>query len=240
MSTALISYVQTCADDLARLCEQQLAGTPLAPLLASRYVSWASVIGLLVGGVAYAVRPGVLLQTPRGEAAVAAPAAAAAEQERRQAGSGGPPPVAKTSTTARLCFNTEPEEMLSALKTCPVGGGIDQQDANGWTALMWSAHWGEDEHVHALLDSGVDDSLVTKRSWFNMACEYSEGMSALAIAKFDVEEYDDSPAMLRIVEMLECAALGEWGDHNNAAAFKKRLGDEDEQPPLADEDKEED
>ena len=112
--------------DVTALCQQYLAGTPLEPLLTSKYVSWASVIGLLVGGVAYSVNPGALLQTPRKPTTDPADA---------------PPPIAKTSTTARLCFNTDPAQMLDALKTCPAGGGINQQDANGWTALMWSAHW---------------------------------------------------------------------------------------------------
>ena len=92
-------------------------------------MSWASVIGLLVGGAAYVVSPGVLLQTPRKQT-----------QGTEELGD-GPPPIAKTSTTARLCFTTEPDQMLDALKTCPAGGGIDQQDANGWSALMWSTHW---------------------------------------------------------------------------------------------------
>ena len=46
--------------------------------------------------------------------------------------------------------------------------------------------------------------------------------NALAIAKFDAEEYDDSPTMLRIVEMLESAALGEWDEHKEE--FRRRLG----------------
>lgn len=46
--------------------------------------------------------------------------------------------------------------------------------------------------------------------------------SALAIAKFDVEEFDDSPAMLRIVEMLESAALGEWDEQKEE--FRQLLG----------------
>jgi hypothetical protein len=54
--------------------------------------------------------------------------------------------------------------------------------------------------------------------------------SALAIAKFDAEEFDDSPTMLRIVEMLESAALGEWDEQKEE--FRRRLGatgeDEDE------------
>ena len=108
---------------------------------------------------------------------------------------------------------------------------------------------GEDEHVFALLAAGADDAIVTKRPWYNLAVEYSEGMvrrnarwcirplsplphrccpygicllqSALAIAKFDVEEYDDSPTMLRIVEMLESAALGEWGERQED--FRRRV-----------------
>ena len=35
---------------------------------------------------------------------------------------------------------------------------------------------GEDEHVFALLDAGADDAIVTKRPWYNLAVEYSEGM----------------------------------------------------------------
>ena len=35
---------------------------------------------------------------------------------------------------------------------------------------------GEDEHVFALLDAGADDAIVTKRPWYNLAAEYSEGM----------------------------------------------------------------
>jgi hypothetical protein len=35
---------------------------------------------------------------------------------------------------------------------------------------------GEDAHVFALLDKGADDAIVTKRPWFNLAVEYSEGM----------------------------------------------------------------
>jgi hypothetical protein len=46
--------------------------------------------------------------------------------------------------------------------------------------------------------------------------------SALSIAKFDAEEYDDSPTMLRIVEMLESAALGEWGEQQED--FRRRVG----------------
>jgi hypothetical protein len=159
MEAAWPSYLHSFSSDLSALCQQYLADTPLEPLLTSkcllrsvilsagrsdsfgilvlwlltavriawsRYVSWASVIGLLLGGVAYTVSPGVLLQTPRSQT-----------QETEV----GPPPIAKTSTTARLCFNTQPAQMLDALKTCPAGGGINQQDANGWTALMWSAHW---------------------------------------------------------------------------------------------------
>lgn len=128
-ASGLASYVHTVTSEIVNLCKEHLAGTPLEPLLTSRYVSWASVIGMFVGGVAYAVSPGVLLQTPRKPSA-----------EQQELGD-GPPPVAKTSTTARLCFDTEPQQMLDALRTCPAGGGIDQQDANGWTALMWSAHW---------------------------------------------------------------------------------------------------
>ena len=226
MEAAWPSYLHSFSSDLSALCQQYLADTPLEPLLTSkcllrsgilagrsdsfgilllwlltavriawsRYVSWASVIGLLLGGVAYSVSPGVLLQTPRSQT-----------QETEV----GPPPIAKTSTTARLCFNTQPAQMLDELKTCPAGGGINQQDANGWTALMWSAHWsalphsllccrtcvcvcvrarpwamliglryarGEDEHVFALLDAGADDAIVTKRPWYNLAVEYSEGM----------------------------------------------------------------
>jgi hypothetical protein len=56
---------------------------------------------------------------------------------------------------------------------------LDQQDANGWTALMWCAHWGEDEHVAALLDAGADDSLRTTQPWFNMALEYPAGIRLL-------------------------------------------------------------
>ena len=54
--------------------------------------------------------------------------------------------------------------------------------------------------------------------------------SALAIAKFDAEEFDDSPTMLRIVEMLESAALGEWDEQKEG--YRRQLGatgeDEDE------------
>jgi hypothetical protein len=117
--------------------------------------------------------------------------------------------------------------------------------------------------VFALLDAGADDAIVTKRPWYNLAVEYSEGMvrrttqpfygrlpshlhlkrsltqwlcllqSALAIAKFDVAEYDDSPAMLRIAEMLESAALGEWDEQK--AEFRRRLGT-DEDPVTESED----
>eukprot|EP01043_Picozoa_sp_COSAG02_P106177 COSAG02_NODE_42176_length_387_cov_0.642361_1_plen_47_part_10 len=47
-------------------------------------MSWASVIGLLVGGAAYVVSPGVLLQTPRKQT-----------QGTEELGD-GPPPIAKT------------------------------------------------------------------------------------------------------------------------------------------------
>ena len=223
--------------ELVSQCERLAQGTPLEAVLRSRYVSWASVIGLFVGGAVYFVRPELLLQTPRGSAAAAAAAAhqqlleAEAEREQaRGAGDAAPPPSAKKSTTARLCFNTTPAQMLAALKTCPAGGGVDQRDANGWTAIMWCAHWGEDEHVFALLESGADTSLTTTQPWFNMAAEYSEGSSALDIARFDVAEYYDSPTMLRIVGMLESAAEGTWSERREG--FRRRLGressDEDE------------
>ena len=86
---------------------------------------------------------------------------------------------------------------------------LDQQDSNGWTVLMWCAHWGEEDHVALLLDAGADDSLCTTKSWYNMAVEYEAGMTALQIAQRDLEAHDMLESEV-IVQMLESAAIGAW------------------------------
>jgi ankyrin repeat protein len=108
---------------------------------------------------------------------------------------------------------------------------LDQQDANGWTALMWCAHWGEDEHVAALLDAGADDSLRTTQPWFNMALEYPAGISALDIAHLDSEEYDSGAISRRIVCMLEAAAIGEWAQFK-AQGMPSEMNDSGEESLL--------
>eukprot|EP01050_Picozoa_sp_SAG11_P027263 SAG11_NODE_6836_length_1238_cov_1.065847_2_plen_96_part_00 len=80
---------------------------------------------------------------------------------------------------------------------------------------MWCAHWGEDEHVEALLNAKADSTLVTAKvrqlfpvlltrscidapgsaqPWFNGAVEYEAGMTALEVARRDLEEFDGDGA----------------------------------------------
>ena len=52
------------------------------------------------------------------------------------------PRIEMRSSVARLCFNTEPQELIERLQGPPGHPPLlNQQDANGWTALMWCAHW---------------------------------------------------------------------------------------------------
>ena len=82
-----------------------------------------------------------------------------------------------------------------------------------------------------LLDAGADYDKLTTAPWFNCATNYdpgthhrrsnlvyclpcrkrgAAGMTALEIAQFDLEEYDDGKEMEAIVDMLETATIGEW------------------------------
>eukprot|EP01052_Picozoa_sp_SAG31_P051438 SAG31_NODE_12213_length_958_cov_1.288708_1_plen_171_part_10 len=166
------------------------------------------------GGLVFAVRPRWLLRQPDENP----------DHERHEGGlakDGKPPPPSLQSSIARLCFNTEAETVVAKLS---VHGALSLNavDDNGWTALMWTAHWGEDEHVRALLDAGADTSLRTTKDWFNGALNYSPGMTALEIARTDLEQFDGGPEMENIVDMLETAAIGEWesGDEPSQASLQ--------------------